>query len=329
MTLLYTDPRFLDHQTGTHPERPERLRQVVRHLERVDLFSRCIRPQWEIVSDDRLRRVHHPEYAAWLDVLAAKGGGRVEEDTVISPASVSVARYASGAACDAVRRVVDGEDANALCLVRPPGHHALADAVMGFCLFNHVAVAARMATVESGLSRVLVVDWDVHHGNGTQAAFWTDPQVGFLSIHRWPFYPGTGDAGETGSGAGLGTTVNLPVAFGTSRRDYLDHFRNELERFSDHLRPELILISAGFDSHRDDPIGSLGLEVEDFDELTRMVSDVAKAQCGGRIVSILEGGYNPGILAACIEVHLKGLLGPGGQGGLGDSKGEDRGPLPS
>jgi acetoin utilization deacetylase AcuC-like enzyme len=180
---------------------------------------------------------------------------------------------------------------------------------MGFCLFNNIAIGARLAIDELALDRVLVIDWDVHHGNATQDTFYADEQVGFLSIHRWPFYPGTGDADETGTGAGLGTTVNLPTAFGTPRSEYIDSFRGAVERISDRLRPQLVLVSAGFDSHRDDPVGSLGLETEDFMELTRIVIDVAKVHAGGRIVSALEGGYNPSILAGCVELHLRQFLG--------------------
>jgi acetoin utilization deacetylase AcuC-like enzyme len=308
VTLLYYDSCFLEHETGTHPERGERLAQVMRHLERTGLADRCGRPAWERLSAKRLARVHDLEYAAALEAFARQGGGRVEEDTVVSPASYKVASKAAGAACDAVERVVRGEDTQALCVVRPPGHHALTDRAMGFCLLNNIALAARTATAELGLDRVLIVDWDVHHGNGTQAAFWRDPQVGFLSIHRWPFYPGTGDIDETGSGPGLGTTVNLPVTFGTPRAEYLARFTTELGRFADKMRPQLVLVSAGFDSHRDDPIGSLGLEIEDFEPLTNTVLDIARTHAGGRVVSVLEGGYNPGILAGCVETHLRALL---------------------
>lgn len=308
MTLLYSDPIFLDHETGTHPERAVRLRQVVRHLERTGLDVRCQRPSWGPVSLERLARVHSLDYAASVERYARAGGGRIEADTVVSEASYQVALKAAGAVCNAVERVVRGEDRTALCLVRPPGHHALAEGAMGFCLFNSVAIAARMATAELQLDRVLIVDWDVHHGNGTQDTFWTDPQVGFLSIHRFPFYPGSGDTDETGSGPGLGTTVNLPVPFGISRPAYLAGFRAQLEDLADKLRPQLVLISAGFDSHRDDPIGSLGLEIEDFQPLTEAVQSVAATHAGGRIVSVLEGGYNPGILAGCVEVHLNELL---------------------
>ncbi len=308
MTLLYYHPHFLDHVTGTHPERPERLSQVVSHLEREGQIARCRRNDWEPISPVRLARIHQPDYAARLDVFAKTGGGRFEVDTVVSPASPDVARLAAGAVADAVDRVVNGEEQNALCLVRPPGHHALATDAMGFCLLNHVAIGARVATAEHRLDRVLIVDWDVHHGNGTQDAFWTDPSVGFFSIHRWPFYPGTGDRDETGSGPGLGTTLNVPVEFGTLRYDYLAQFRAAVEGFADRLRPQLVIISAGFDSHRDDPVGSLGLEIEDFESLSQIVLDIAKVHAGGRVVSVLEGGYNPGILAGCVEVHLRKLL---------------------
>ena len=308
MTLLYYDPRFLDHQTGTHPERPERLIAVARHLERTGLDGRCQRPIWEPASDERLGRVHEPGYARELAAFEQGGGGRVEVDTVVRPGSVEVARLAAGAVCDAVERVVQGVDRSALCLIRPPGHHALRSSAMGFCLFNHVAVGARLAIEELGLDRVMIVDWDVHHGNGTQDEFYADGQVGFLSIHRWPFYPGTGDSDETGTGQGLGTTVNLPMAFGTARSEYLDRFRGAVEKLADKIRPQLVLISAGFDSHRDDPVGSLGLESEDFSDLTRIVLDVAGVHTAGRVVSVLEGGYNPSILAGCVELHLRELL---------------------
>ena len=179
---------------------------------------------------------------------------------------------------------------------------------MGFCLFNSIAIAACVARYEHGLDRILIVDWDVHHGNGTQDTFYADGRVAFFSIHRWPFYPGTGAADETGTGDGLGATRNLPIAFGTPRAVYRELFRNELEQFAARIRPQLVLISAGFDSHRTDPIGSLGLEVEDFAELTRDVLDVAAADADGRVVSVLEGGYNPPVLAECVETHLLTLL---------------------
>jgi acetoin utilization deacetylase AcuC-like enzyme len=308
MTLLYTDPRFLDHDTGAHPEQPERLKQIAKRLDESGLAARCQRPDWQPASLTRLERVHEPGYIDRIAAMAQRGGGRLEPDTVVSSASADVAQLAAGAACDAVDRVLRGDDKTALCLVRPPGHHALPERAMGFCLFNSIAVAAAAACHEHQLDRVLVVDWDVHHGNGTQDIFYADGRVGFFSIHRWPFYPGTGAADETGTADGLGATCNLPVTFGTPRAAYLEQFRRELEDFATRMRPQLVLVSAGFDSHRADPIGSLGLEVEDFAELTRIVCDVAAVHAAGRIVSLLEGGYNPPVLAECVETHLRALM---------------------
>ncbi len=309
MTLLYYDPRFLDHDTGRHLERPERLRQIIARLDATGLTANCDRPSWEPVSRARLERVHEPRHMDRITALAARGGGFIDSDTVVSPASYDVATLAAGAACDAVDRVLASEAKTALCLVRPPGHHALSERAMGFCLFNSIAIAAAVARDEHQLDRVLVVDWDVHHGNGTQDIFYADGRVGFLSIHRWPFYPGTGAVDETGTGDGLGATVNLPVTFGTPRESYRERFAAELEKLASRFRPQLVLLSAGFDSHRADPIGSLGLEVEDFAALTQIVSDVAAVHAAGRIVSLLEGGYNPPVLAECVEAHLRGLMG--------------------
>jgi acetoin utilization deacetylase AcuC-like enzyme len=309
MTLLYYDPRFLDHDTGTHPERALRLQQVAARLESTGLMEQCSRPNWEPASRERLERIHEPGHVETVAAMAARGGGHLDPDTIVSPKSFDVARLAAGAACDAVDQVLAGHDKTALCLVRPPGHHALPERAMGFCLFSNVAIAAGAARDEHQVDRVMIVDWDVHHGNGTQDIFYADGRVGFFSIHRSPFYPGTGDSDETGTGSGLGATVNLPVSFGAPRSAYRQAFAAEVERFADLFRPQLVLVSAGFDSHRADPIGSLGLEVEDFAELTSIVRDVAATHADGRIVSILEGGYNPPILAECVEAHLRGLMG--------------------
>jgi acetoin utilization deacetylase AcuC-like enzyme len=309
MTLLYADERFLDHLTGPHPESPARLTAIFEELETSGLAARCRRPTWEPAPEERLRAVHEAAYLKELAALADRGGGRLDADTVASHASFDVARLAAGALCDAARRVMAGEDSTALCLVRPPGHHARPRRGMGFCLLGNVAIAARAAIDLHGVERVLVVDWDVHHGNGTQEMFYDDPRVAFLSIHRWPFYPGTGAADETGAGDGLGFTKNLPVAFGTPRREYLAMFADELAALAARTRPQLVLVSAGFDAHAADPIGSLGLETEDFGALTHLVRDVARDYAGGRIVSALEGGYNPPVLAECTALHLEGLLG--------------------
>jgi len=308
MTLLYDDPIFLKHDTGAHPECAERLAHITARLQAEGLDHRCGRVAWEPISRTALTRVHHPAYVDSVDRFTARGGGYLERDTVASRESYGVALSAAGAVADAVRRVVAGDDTQALCLVRPPGHHAIHQSAMGFCLFNNVAIAARTAIAELGLDRVLVVDWDVHHCNGTQATFWEDEQVGVLSIHRYPFYPGTGEEDETGAGPGLGATCNLPVRFGTPPSEYRARFAQALESFADRIRPQLVLISAGFDTHAEDPVGSLGLDDEDFVELTKMTLDVAAHHAGGRIVSALEGGYNLDVLPGSVAVHLATLL---------------------
>jgi len=308
MTLFYYDPVFLEHDTGTHPENPQRLRQVMQSFEEQGLLGRCRRPVWQPATEEQLGLVHGQEAIRDIEGFARDGGGRIEQDTVVSVRSFDAATMAAGAICDATGRVIRGEDANAFCLVRPPGHHALRDRPMGFCLFNNAAVAARGAMKQYGIEKVLIVDWDVHHGNGTQAIFWEDSNVGFLSMHRFPFYPGSGAEDETGRGAGLGTTVNLPIEFGTARSLQIDRFRAATERLADIIRPQLVIVSAGFDSHKDDPIGSLQLESEDFGLLTQIVLDVAQKHAGGRLVSVLEGGYNPVALAESTTIHLETLV---------------------
>jgi acetoin utilization deacetylase AcuC-like enzyme len=313
MTLLYTSRSFRKHETGSHPERAERIRLIPKRLKESGLEQKCGRPHWQPVSRQRLARVHSLVYIDEVWAMAKSGGGDLYPDTVVSPASYDVALLAVGAVCDATERLVRGEDTQAVCLVRPPGHHALVGAAMGFCLFNNVAVAARLALDELGLDRVLVVDWDIHHGNGTQATFWEEPRVGFFSIHRWPFFPGTGRGDETGVGPGLGTTMNVPVEFGTPRKEYLRRFSDRLAQFAAKIKPQLVLVSAGFDTHREDPVGNLGLETEDFAALTDIVLDMADTYAGGRAISVLEGGYHPQRMADCVETHLAAMIQRSGQ----------------
>ncbi len=308
MTLLYCPPCFLHHETGAHPERADRIRLIPGRLEQSGLMARCRQPDFEPATRRQLTLVHYPKYIDEIRAFDKSGGGYIETDTVVGPGSFQVALLAAGCACDAVERVLRDEDKLGLCLVRPPGHHALAGHAMGFCLFNNVAVAARLAVEAFGLDRVLIVDWDIHHGNGTQAAFWEDPRVGYYSIHRWPFYPGSGEEEETGGGPGLGFTCNRPIHFGMAREDYLDIFTGSLEEFAAKIKPQLVLLSAGFDAHRLDPVGNLGLETEDFIPLTDLVLDVADAYAGGKMISVLEGGYNPEVMADCLETHLARML---------------------
>jgi acetoin utilization deacetylase AcuC-like enzyme len=312
MTILFSDPVFLKHDTGQHPERIARLLAVHAQLDRSGLVPRCSAGTFEPLPAEQIERVHSPAMVQLVRETAEEGGGQLDVDTMLSPASYNVGRSAAGACAAAVDAVLSGADRNALCLVRPPGHHATPSRSMGFCLFNNVALAARHA-VSRGLARVLIVDWDVHHGNGTQDVFFADPNITFFSIHRYGhgFYPGTGASDETGTGPGLGHIFNAPMRYGISRREYHAAFRHFLERAADACKPELVLLSAGFDAHRRDPIGSLGLETEDFTTLSRDVLEVARTHSSGRLVSCLEGGYDLEALAESVQTHLEELLAQG------------------
>ncbi len=308
---LWKDDLFLAHDTGKHPESAERLRAVHAKIEASPVWAACeVQP---LAKPDKalVERVHPALMVQAIERLCAKGGGRLDADTVASPRSGEVALTAAACAVAAVDAVVTGSFQRAMCLTRPPGHHAVVAKPMGFCLYNNVAIAAAHARQVLGIDRVLIVDWDVHHGNGTQDIFYDDGSVYFLSLHRSPFYPGTGDAYETGTGRGLGWTHNVPLAFGVSRQKYLDAFEKALARAIEQCRPQLILLSAGFDAHREDPVGSLGLEVEDFGTLTQQVIDASTVTAGGRIVSLLEGGYHVDRLAESVELHLRTLAGGG------------------
>ena len=305
---LYTDERMLDHITRPgHPERPERLATVLRHLRRTGQFDRAIHGDCRPATDAELLRVHSAAHLDGMAQFAAAGGGQAEPDTWLSSGSELAARIAAGTVVAAVEQVLTTEDNQALCLVRPPGHHARPDDPMGFCIYGSVAVGAATAVEQMQVNRVLIIDWDVHHGNGTQKMFYEDDRVAFFSIHRYPFYPGTGDKTETGSGRGLGRTRNVPVKYGTRRLDYMNAFQTSLEEFADQVKPELILLSAGFDAHAEDPVGDLGLEVEDFISMTRIVQDIAAVNAQRRLISVLEGGYNVSILADCVAQHYATL----------------------
>jgi acetoin utilization deacetylase AcuC-like enzyme len=310
MTILYSDPLFLKHDTGRHPEKAERLRSITARLERTGLIKKCKAGTYQPLTEEAVAQLHAPKQIATIKQLAEHGGGAVDPDTVVSPDSFQVGLAAAGACVAAVDAVLKGTGRNALCLVRPPGHHATPTRSMGFCLFNNIALAAHHARKVHQLNRILIIDWDVHHGNGTQDIFYEDPVVMFLSIHRYGggFYPGTGAADETGRGKGQGQILNVPVRYGTARKDYHGLYTRALEKAADRIKPELVLVSAGFDAHARDPIGSLGLEVEDFVTVSKQVLEVAKTHARGRLVSCLEGGYHLDALAESVQAHLEQLL---------------------
>ena len=306
--LLYYHDRFLKHLTGSHhPEAPVRLVTAVAHLQQCGIWEQWQHPEFTPATEESLRLVHDAGFIQLIREQTAHGGGQIDEDTFTSADSYKAALQAAGAAIAATRQVIEADARRAFSLSRPPGHHATRDQAMGFCLFNNVAVAAAVATEQLELARVLIVDWDVHHGNGTQDIFWRSENVGFFSMHRYPFYPDSGDRDAQGEGPGRGYTLNLPVKYGTDRQTILNEFAHRLQDFADKVRPELVLISAGFDAHKDDPVGDLGLEADDFRAMTQTVIEIADTWSQGRIVSLLEGGYNPPRLAECIEAHLRAL----------------------
>jgi len=307
MTLLYLTDSFANHNTGSHPECPARILRLNELLRNHHWDYIASLPKWSPASVEAMTAIHGATYVEQLQTWDREDAGRVEADTVVRSGSWNATSLAAGAACDAVDRVLKGEDSRAFCAIRPPGHHALKDAPMGFCLLNNVAIAAKHAIRSGGLDRVMIVDWDVHHGNGTQDLFWEDGQVAFFSSHRFPFYPGTGKRDETGSRAGLGWTSNLPVPGSITRVEFMTQFTAALSKFADQIKPQLILISAGFDAHVDDPVGGLCLTEPDFSELTQFVCEVAKTHCQGRVVSLLEGGYHLQHMPLSALAHLETL----------------------
>jgi acetoin utilization deacetylase AcuC-like enzyme len=300
---LFYHPAFLSHDTGNHPESARRLSGILAELERRGIpESSMARP--EPASLDLLGQVHDLTYVRAVDEVARSGGGYWDLDTHISEGSYDAALLAAGAAAAAVDAAMAGTPSFAL--VRPPGHHALHNAAMGFCLFNNAAVAAQHAASAHGLSRVMVVDWDVHHGNGTQDTFYDRSDVLFFSSHRYPFYPGTGALEETGEGVGRGYTVNVPLPGGVGDEGYVQVFEQVVVPLARRYRPELIVVSAGYDSHLADPLGGMAVTVAGFSEMARMVIGLAREipECNGRLAAVLEGGYNVAALAASVAATI-------------------------
>jgi acetoin utilization deacetylase AcuC-like enzyme len=291
------------HDTGAHPERSERLRVIFQAMEACPSLEVCFSEARAAEPEDILR-CHTEEHLARVSASAGRAGF-LDPDTVFSPESFEAARYAAGAGLTAIDQLHEANAPRAAFVaVRPPGHHATPDRAMGFCLFNNVAIAARYAQARYGAGRILIVDWDVHHGNGTQAIFLADPSVHYYSLHLFPHYPGTGSEDEIGQGEGQGATVNRPLPHGYPSSHYLDLFKTDTAAVFDRFRPDLVLISAGFDSHRDDPLGGLSLVEDDY----RSMAGTLRTLAGDRpIVSFLEGGYNLTRLGPSVVAHLEGL----------------------
>jgi acetoin utilization deacetylase AcuC-like enzyme len=310
--LVY-HPDYLYHDTGrNHPESPARLKSIVSRLEETGLVEKLTMvrpgpPRPDMAN--RIFRVHRSDYLARLERFRPEGGlALIDADTVMSPESYRVALLAVEGMLTAADGIMSGRFKRAFCAVRPPGHHAESNRAMGFCLINNVAVAARYLQQQHGLSKVFIIDWDVHHGNGTQHIFEEDPTIFYFSIHQFPLYPGTGRADEHGRGAGEGFTLNCPLPPGRGDDDYMTCFEKSLRPAVEAFRPDFILISAGFDAHRDDPLANMRVTEEGFGEMTRRVMGWADLYCVGRVLSCLEGGYNLNALARSVERHLEVYL---------------------
>jgi acetoin utilization deacetylase AcuC-like enzyme len=310
-TGLLSSPRFRDHLTGTrHPESPLRLSAIDRKILDSGLDRILVRVALREIEIKWLSQVHESGY---LDLLKRRtpdsGLFYLDPDTPLSAESLAVALLASGGVCQGIDDLYSGRIANLFCAVRPPGHHAGISRGMGFCLINHVAVAARYAQGRHGAGKVAIVDWDVHHGNGTQEIFYRDPSVFYFSVHQYPFYPGTGSARERGEGEGEGFTLNVPLPAGSGDREYLKVFDDILPAALGAFSPDLILVSAGFDAHADDPLGQMEVSTAGFGKMTERVRILADEMCGGKLVSILEGGYDLEALGDSVVQHLRVLSG--------------------
>jgi acetoin utilization deacetylase AcuC-like enzyme len=308
-TGLVYDPIYLEHDTGDHVENSRRLVEAISYLKETGIKEKltCLPPR--PASLEELAMIHAPAYISYVKSKAESGGGWLDPDTVMSPKSYEAALYAAGGVLVAAEAVMKGKVDNAFALVRPPGHHAVQDRAMGFCIFNNVAIAAKFALSKFKLNHVLIADFDVHHGNGTQDAFYADPQVLYFSTHQYPFYPGTGWMDETGTGAGEGTTVNIPMAAGWGDGECLRAFNEVLVPVARRFQPQLILVSAGFDTHWDDHLANMKVTITGFAQMAMILKELAAELCQGRLVFTLEGGYNLRVVAHSIKAVFDVLLG--------------------
>lgn len=302
-------PDYLKHNTGTgHPEKPERLASLVQHLLGTPLWGQMSHLRPTPAPIEWIHTVHPDRHTSMIKVRCQRGEQVLDEgDTHVGKESYDVALLAAGGVLQAIDEVMSGKLAHAFCAVRPPGHHAESSRVMGFCLFNNIAIGAKYAQNKHGISRVAILDWDVHHGNGTQRIFYEDDTVLYISLHQFPFYPGTGASSERGAGRGEGFTLNCPMGAGSVEKDYLDAFQAHILPALHRFRPQLLMLSAGFDAHKDDPLASINLTEDTFSRMTDMLLEISQKYCDDRIVSVLEGGYNLEALSRSVEAHLHAM----------------------
>ncbi len=311
-SALITHPRFVEHELPGHPESPERMRAVWHRLEATGIADRMLRMTPTPASDEAILRAHTPGYLELLQRVSRDHPQQIvmlDQDTWLAPGSLEVARLSAGACLQAVDAVLTGEADNALVVARPPGHHACPDVAMGFCLFGNIAMAALHACAVHDLERVLIVDVDVHHGNGSQDILYRDGRVGFFSIHQSPLYPGTGAAVETGAGPGKGATVNIPLRAGHGDASYRALFASLLWPLTRRWRPQLVLVSLGFDAHHADPLANMRLTLAGYDWMGRELLALAQDLCDGRVVFVLEGGYQVEVLSHGVQNVAQRLLG--------------------
>jgi acetoin utilization deacetylase AcuC-like enzyme len=309
-TGIVTDKRYMGHTMGDyHPESPDRLRAIYAMLNTPEVSGKFREVPARPAEAEEILWIHTAPYLKTLAATAGQEYTYLDPDTQTCACSYEAAVLAAGGLCNAVSKVSSGELDNGFALVRPPGHHAEKNRAMGFCLFNNVAIAARYAQKRLGMERILVVDWDLHHGNGTQHSFEDDPSVLYFSTHQFPYYPGTGDFGETGKGKGRGLTVNVPLPMGCGDSEYLAVFEKILHPVAREFKPDLILVSAGFDIYEGDPLGGMRVTPKGFAGLTRSVLDLALSCCGGKLVLTLEGGYNVDGLAESVKQVLIEMAG--------------------
>ena len=311
-TGLIYDERFLEHDTGPgHPERPARLSAAIAALDACPWSASLLRLPPRVADIAEIENSHTLGYIRRASDACASGAPFLDTtDVTISETSCEVAMLAAGAPLVMADALLDGRIDNGFALLRPPGHHAERDAAMGFCLFNNVAIAARYLQQRHGLDKIAIIDWDVHHGNGTQHSFEDDPSVLYVSTHQYPYYPGTGAASETGIGRGRGATLNCPLPAGATDSAYERAFSERIVPALDAFRPECLIISAGFDAHRDDPLADMQLSTGCFVWMTERLMEVAAHHAGGRLLSVLEGGYNLSRLGDCVAAHVERLTRP-------------------
>ena len=308
-TGIIEDRRYLLHMAGfSHPESPERLAGIYEMLDNPAMSWKFTHIEAREATHDEIAIVHSPSYIDFIASTEGKDIVMLDADTMTSPDTYSIAKLAVGGVCNAVDQVLDGSVDNAFAFVRPPGHHAGKENAAGFCIFNNIAIAAMHAILKHRLKRVMIVDWDLHHGNGTQSIFYKDPRVLYFSAHQYPYYPGTGSMQEIGQGKGEGYTINVPMKSGATDASYVNIFRKILEPVAMEYKPQLVLLSAGFDAYFNDPLGGMRITPDGFAALTRILLDIADKCCKGRFVSVLEGGYNVAGLAKSAKCVLEEML---------------------